>query len=292
MNPITLGRQGSDDPRQRQLRGVHENFAEALSGSLSAFLQTEIGVQLEKIALLTAADFHRTLRTPSGVISFQLEPLADRAILALDCSTVFSLLELLLGGSLSSENPGAGQGQQRNLTEIEWALLEEVVRVLVASLGEAWKTFHAVEFKVLTLENDPGLMPVPDPARPLLQLSFTLRLGGQDKSFQIAVPQTFFEGAAGPDEALPAHGADNLQHDASPQHKLELLGEANVDLEVILEGPAIALRELAGLKAGQVVRFDYPLQKPLRAVVNDTIPIPCQIVNAGRKRAFQVERLP
>jgi flagellar motor switch protein FliM len=284
MNPITLGRQSSDDPQQRLLRGVHENFAQALSGTLSAFLQTEIGVQLETIAFLSAADFHRTLQSPSGVISFQLEPLADRAILSLDCSTVFSLLELLLGGSLGSE--ASGSTQPRNLTEIEWALLEEVVRVLVASLGEAWKTFHVVEFKVLTLENDPELLPVPDPARPLVHLGFALRLGEQAGSFRIAVPQTFFEVATGKDETLPARGAEHSQHN------LELLGEANVELQVILEGPAMQLRELAGLQAGQVVRFDYPLQKPLRAMVNDTIPILCQMVSAGRKRAFQVERLP
>ena len=50
---------------------------------------------------------------------------------------------------------------------------------------------------------------------------------------------------------------------SSSQHNLELLGEANVGFQVILEGPAMQLRELAGLQAGQVVRFDYPLEKPL-----------------------------
>jgi flagellar motor switch protein FliM len=282
MDPISLGQQTSDDPQHRLLSGVHENFAQALSASLSAFLQCEIGVSLETASFVSAADFQRTLPAPSSLISFQLVPLAERAILALDCATVFSFLELLLGGSLDS-----APAQQRKLTEIEWTLLEEVVRVIVAALGEAWKTFHAVEFKVLALENDPQLLPVPDPARPLVQLSFALALGEQTGGFQVAVPQTFFKVAPGEEETPAAQrGAE------SAQRNLELLGEAMVDLEVILDGPAMELRELAALQTGQVVLFDYPLQKPLRAMVNETVPIACQIVSAGRKRAFQVESLP
>lgn len=281
MNPVSLGRQTPDDPQQHLLRDVHENFAQALSASLSAFLQSEIGVTLDTISVLSAAEFHGGLQAPSGLISFQLEPLTEQAFLALDCSTVFALLELLLGGSL-----GSAPAQQRKLTEIEWTLLEEVVRVVVAALGRAWKTFHAVEFKVLTLENDPQLLPVPDPARMLVQLNFALRLGEQDGAFQIAVPRTFF--AKGRAEETPAAqpAAENTQRN------LALLEEATVELEVVLEGPSMELRELTSLRPGQVVRFDYPVQKPLRALVNETVPIACQMVNAGRKRAFQVERLP
>ena len=294
MIPISLGRQGSDDPQQRLLRGVHENFAQALSASLSAFLETEIGVRLEKVAFLNAADFQNGLEAPSGAISFQLEPLAERAVLAVDCATVFQLLELLLGGSLGAENPAAAQTQQRSLTEIEWALLEEVVRVVVAALGEAWKAFHTVEFKVLALESDPRMLALPDPARPLVQLIFALRLAGDDDAggggaggFQIGVPQTFFEAENSAEEELTAAAAAE-----NSGHNLELLGEAKVELEVMLEGPAMQLGELAELRPGQVMRFDYPLEKPLRAMVNETVPIVCQMVSSGRKRAFQVEQLP
>ncbi len=286
MNPISLGRQGVDSVQQELLRGVHETFAQELSSSLSAFLQSEIGIRLGTISYPSASDFQSALQAPCGLISFQLEPQAEQAILYLDCATVFGLLELLLGGSIDSGAPGSGQ--QRNLTEIEWELLEEVVRVIVAALGETWKTFHPVEFKVLALQNDPRLLALPDPTQPLVQLSFALHLGEQEGGFQVSVPRSFFEAAPSADQELAARaGAES-----SPPPILQLLGQAKVQLEVILEGPAMELRELARLQTGQVVRFDYPLDKPLRAMVNDTLAISCQMVSAGRKRAFQVERLP
>ena len=63
-------------------------------------------------------------------------------------------------------------------------------------------------------------------------------------------------------------------------------------LEVTLEGPTMAFEELMRLKAGQVITFDYPIQKPLRATVNGAAAMTGHIVSAMDKRAFQVERLP
>jgi flagellar motor switch protein FliM len=286
MNPISLGRQSQDDPLERLLRGVHENFATPCAASFSAFLQTEIGMQLEAVRFQNATDFRNSLETPSAVISFELTPLGERAILALDCPAVFGLLELLLGGDPGEDQSSAGQVERRNFTEIEWALLEELVRVLVAPLGQAWKPFHAVEFKVLALENDPQLLTLPEPSQPLVRLDFALQLARQTGHIRIAVPRAFFDPDAGQEAGAGQAGVEPWRRN------LELLGEAKVELEVLLEGPAMQLRQLAALETGQVVCFDYSLQKPLRAVVNETIPISGQIVNAGRKRAFRIDALP
>jgi flagellar motor switch protein FliM len=282
MTNLDLGRQNSDSPQHRLLRSVHEVFARELSIALSAFLESEIGVRLESVKLASSSDFRQTLKAPSCLINLQLDPRPESAVLSLDCATVFSLLELLLGGKT-----GSGLAETRGLTEIEWSLLEEVVRVVVASLGESWKTFHAVEFRVQSLESDPEFLPASDPGLRLVQLGFALQLGEQAGSFQIGVPQAFFEPAAGPIENTSIEPAAE-----DVQRNFALLADAKVELEVMLNGTTIKFQELADLSAGQVVRFDYPLQKPLRALVNGEISIACQIVSAGSKRAFQVEELP
>lgn len=278
MNPISLGREGSEATPQHLLRSLHEAFAEALTGALSTFLQSEIGCRLESISFFSDADFRSTLPAPAGAISFQLEPRAEQALLYLDCPTVFALLELLLGGTMVSQ-----PGEPRSLTEIEWTLLEEIVRVLVQALGEAWKPVHTVEFKVLALKTDAQLLPLPDPAMPLACFAFVLQLGDKIGTFQIAVPQSFFETGSVTTEAPAAQAADF-------QRNAELLGESMVELRVMLEGPSMELGDLASLRPGQIVRFDYALDKTLQAIANDCIPIPCQMVSTGRKRAFMVEQ--
>jgi flagellar motor switch protein FliM len=124
-----------------------------------------------------------------------------------------------------------------------------------------------------------------DVALRLVRLAFRLQLGEQSGTFEIAVPQTFF------DAVEPVKAPEIEQPTAEIHRNLALLGEARVDLEVILDGPTMVFEEVANLTAGHVIQFDYPLQKPLRAVVNGTISIPCQIVSAGRRRALQVQSI-
>jgi flagellar motor switch protein FliM len=286
MNASTLELGGRDpkNPEYRMLQAAHESFSRGLGTALSSLLQAEIRVELGDISLVNAQEFQRSRSTPSCLIRMQLHPRQERMILYLDCSGALGLLELLLGGK-----GGSNRIEPREPTEIEWSLLEEVVRVIARSLGEAWLVFHEVDFKVESLESDPARLPGNDPAMPLMQIGFTVYFGEQTASMCLAVPQTFFEMPA-PAAALEA--PENVPGIEEIERNLELLQDAGVRLEVSLEGPTMAFGDLKALRPGQVVKFDYPLGKQLRALVNGTVAISGQIVSSGRKRAFQVEELP
>jgi len=207
--------------------------------------------------------------------------------LHLNCPTVFALLEFLLGGKCGPE-----PAPPRNLTEIEWSLLEEIVRVIVRPLGEAWQAFATVEFEVESLVSEPGLLPENDPnqplGQPLIRLAFDLRYGEQSGLLEIAAPQTFFDtsGANSDDK----HADPTLEPEIP--HKLMLLDEVPVSLEVRLEGSLLPVADLMNLKPGQVIKLDHPLDRPVHGVVNKALSMEGAVVGSGRKRAFQVASLP
>ena len=281
---LALGRQDAGGPQLKLLRSIHEAFARDLSTGLSTFLQSEIVANLGEIGFLEAAEFRNALPSPSCLITLKLFPRQERMILHLPSSTVFGLLELLLGGTGTSL-PEAS----RELTEIEWSLLEEVVRVLVRALGGAWQPVVAVEFEVESLSADPAALPFPDPALALVRVEFILQWGEQTGSFELAVSRALFE-AVGPSDAQEAPIAEPDPADFN--RNIALLENAQVELEVRLQGPTLAVNEILALRAGQVITFDYSLQKSLHGLVNGDLAIMGHIVGAGRKRAFQVEQLP
>lgn len=280
LRPLDLGQQNSG-PQHRMLWSVHETFARSLSNVLSTFLQSEIQANLTGIHTTTAGDFQKILPNPSCLIKLRLHPEQERMILYLDSSTVLTLLDLFLGGT------GLPSPAPRELTEIEWSLLEEISRVMMRCLGESWQVVKAVEFVVESLGSDPSLTPCPEPALSLLRISFDLQLAEQPGHFEIAVPRSFFDAAA------PARESQELVVDAASQVDRErnarLLEEAEVELEVLLEGTQLSFGELRALQQGQVVRFDHGLHEPLRGVVNGDLSVIGHVLSAGRKRAFQVE---
>jgi flagellar motor switch protein FliM len=225
---------------------------------------------------------------------FRLHPRNERMYLHLNCATVFGLMELLLGGKSSPEVV-----TPRNLTEIEWSLLEEIVRVMVRPLGEMWQVFATVEFEVESLVSEPGLLAQsePDPAgnpslnQPVVHLAFDLRFGEQTGVLELAVPQSFFDGAGGAEQKASA-GADADSRQRDLRHKLALLDEALVSLDVRLEGPLLPVAALMNLQPGQVIKLNYPLDQPLHGVVNGAISMDGSVVTSGNKRAFHVAALP
>ena len=218
---------------------------------------------------------------------FRLHPRDERMYLHLSCATVFALLECLLGGK-----GGAEPAAPRNLTEIEWSLLEEIVRVMVRPLGEAWKAFATVEFEVESLVSEPGLLPENDPnqrpGQPLIRVAFELRYGEQSGLLEIAAPQTFFDGSGTLADDQEAEQAV----EPGMRQKLTLLDEVSISLEVTLDGPRLAVADLMSLKPGQVIKLDHPLDRPVHGVVNGALSMEGTVVSARGKRAFQVVTLP
>ena len=280
---LDLGQQDST-PQFRKLRSVHEIFAKSLSNVLSTFLQAEIQVNLAGMNVTTAGEFQKNLANPSCLIKLRLHPEQECMILYLDSATVLTLLEIFLGGS------GQPSPEPRELTEIEWSLLEEISRVMMRCLGESWQVIKPVEFVVESLNSDPSLTPCPEPALSVLRIAFDLELGEQSGHFEMAVPRSFFEAAASAAESPELVGEAPSPLDM--ERNARLLEDAEVELEVLLEGTHLSFGDLRALRQGQVVRFDHGLNQPLRGVVNGDLTVIGHVLSAGNKRAFQVEERP
>jgi len=72
------------------------------------------------------------------------------------------------------------------------------------------------------------------------------------------------------------------------ERNARLLEDAEVELEVRLEGPRLSFRDFLALQQGQVVKLDHALNATVRAVVNGDPSLTGHILRAGQKRAFQV----
>ncbi len=281
--PLSIGRMDTSSRQAKLMTSVNETFMRSLEGALSAGLNAEVKMTSKDIGMTTPSNFRRELRAPTCLIVFKLQPRTEKMVMHIESASVLLLLEMLLGGKIESKPDG------RELTDIEWNLLEELIRVIVRALGEAWTAYHAVEFEVESLGCDPTFLNLPESAQPFTRLSYLIDLGEQSGEFEIALPQTFFEIET---PAEPSREVSLVAAGPDLERNVELLGDARVSLDVTLQGPTMVFGELMQLKPGQVVTFDYPIHKALNATVNGAAPMTGHIVGAKQKRAFQIERTP
>src|SRR3984885_13404937 len=85
-----------------QLRAIHllhENFARTLASSLSAYLRAYVAVNLVSVEQLSFMEFTQCLPSPTSMIALGMKPFDGNAVLEINPSLVFPILEMLLGGS-------------------------------------------------------------------------------------------------------------------------------------------------------------------------------------------------
>ena len=100
-----------------QLRAIHllhDTFVRNLVSSLSAFLRSYLIVNLVSVEQLSYAEFLEGLPSPTCLVSMGLRPYDGNAVLELNPSLTFPVLEMLLGG-----NGKASATIRREVTEIE-----------------------------------------------------------------------------------------------------------------------------------------------------------------------------
>ena len=278
--PLDLSDQETSTAQSRMLQSIHDAFARSLSSALSTSLESEVQAKFAGIRMTTAGEFQRSVPNPSCLIQLRLHPGSETMMLYLESATALLLLDLLLGGT------GMPVSAPRELTEIEWSLLEEVSRTILRSLGESWQIIKSVEFVVETMGCDPDLMACPEPTRQDLRLSFELQIASQFGFFEIAVPSSFFAPVTA--AHAPQEIAKDVASEAERERNARLLEDAKVQIEVRLDGPRLTFRDFLALQQGQVVKLDHALNAPVRAVVNGDPSLSGHILRAGQKRAFQV----
>jgi flagellar motor switch protein FliM len=70
---------------------------------------------------------------------------------------------------------------------------------------------------------------------------------------------------------------------------LRLVKPATIHLDARLQGPTLTVEDLMKLDKGDILTFDYPLDKPLDISLNGKRKYRGQIVSTGRKRAFAIQ---
>src|SRR5579862_5872009 len=83
----------------RSIHLLHENFARSLASSLSGYLRAYVAVNLVSVEQISFMEFTQCLPSPTSLIALGMKPFDGSALLEMNPSLVFPILEMLLGGS-------------------------------------------------------------------------------------------------------------------------------------------------------------------------------------------------
>lgn len=265
----------------RSIQVLHENFARDLGSSLSAYLRAYVVANFLSVEQLSFAELLTRLPSPTCMITLRMSQLDNEALLELSPSIAFPLLEMLLGGA-----NGSTVLPEREITEIEQSILDSVVRIVLRDLREAWRQVVSTDFEIQAYETEPQLVRIHAPNEAMVLISLEIRIGEVTGQISLAVPSITVK-------MLTQQFISRRVESAAADHAriFKLIRGATLRLDSRLRGPTLTVENLLKLNNGDVLAFDYPVEKPIDVAVNGKIKFRGQMVATGRKRSVVLQDL-
>ncbi len=266
----------------RAIHQLHDNFVRNLVSSLSAYLRSYLIVNLVSVEQLSYSEFLECLPSPTCIASLGLKPYDGNAVLELNSSLIFPILEILLGGDGKLQFSA-----QREITEIEQVLLDGLLRLILRDLHEAWTFVTPIDFTIENIETEPQFLQILAPTEAVVAVAIEIRIGDSIGMMNIAMPSIIIKMMRQKfDQQWTLRKSASTDQEQS--RVLNLIRSSDLSSEVLLSGPQLLLRDLMNLETGDVLSFDFPTVRPLDLVLNGQTKYQGEIVNAGRRTAFRI----
>lgn len=250
----------------RALQLLHESFARQLANTLAGYLRINTRCLLSSMEQVTCEEFLRSLPSPTVICECNLGSEERPVLMEMSLSLAFGIIDRILGGL------GTGDVAERELTEIEKTLLEDVVMRILATLSYAWSTVVAVDFRFDKIEARPQFVQVVFPTEIVLAVSFEMEVGASEGFINLCFPYSSMQ------EILDALNTERWLSSRTTEKRKELalreeLSTVKVPLVAVLGKVRLSLADVKSLEVDQVIRLDTGIEGHV-------------IVKVGKRPAF------
>ncbi len=233
----------------RRLRFRHEDFIRALGARLSIYMRMEFSLKLSEFKTITYQKFVEALPNPTHLSLFRVEPLRGICILDIRKQLGFTIVDRLLGGA------GQEVVTEREFSEIEIALLDQAVQLILAEWCAPWKSVQELRPVLLGHENNAKFLQTAPHDTILLVIAMEAKLGECVEQIQMALPCSTLE----PLILKLGNITEKIQPNSVPARVPKWnrnFDEVPVPITAVLDNLILSAREVANLKPGDVLPLD------------------------------------
>ena len=257
-NPVFLS-----EIELRRLRILHEDFIRYLSARLSLFLRMELSLKMAKLTTATYTKFTEALPSPTHLCLFKVEPLMGVGILDINPRLALTIADRLLGGR------GHSVKAERYLTEIEVALLEDIIQIILEEWCGQWKTEQELHGLIIGHESNGRFLQTSPKDAIVLALTLEVNFGDCSEQIQIGLPYYTIEPLV---KKMQARRQKDATISKVEKHSSWQKSYDRITVPVRAEWQAfeLSLREISNLRVGDVLEMPATHLQETNVLLNGT----------------------
>ena len=263
---------------------MHETFARLTTTSLSAQLRSLVHVHVASVDQLTYEEFIRSIPNPTTLAVINMDPLKGSAILEIDPSVTFSIIDRLFGGQ------GEETKLSRDLTDIEQSVMEGIIVRVLGNMREAWSTVIDLRPRLGQIETNPQFAQIVPPTEMVVLVTLETKVGDVDGLMNFCIPYLTIEPII---SKLSAQYWYSSVRRGTTTENLNILRERLETISVIIVAEIgnmmLKVKDVLALHKGDVIRLPNVRTKdPMALKIGDRKKYLCRPGIMGNKIAVQV----
>ncbi|MGY1689586.1 flagellar motor switch protein FliM [Geodermatophilus sp. SYSU D01105] len=247
----------------RVLQIAQEAFGRQATTVLTTMLRTGARMELLGIEQHSYDDYVATLPNPHFVVTFTLEPLAGKGVLAYPLEIAMASVDHMLGGSGSADQP------DRPMTVMETTITNHLLTRLLQEFTAAFAHIVDLQPELSEVEYNPQLAQAAAGSDTVMVATFTLGVGSRAGEATLVLPFSAFQTAL--DNAASPHLSESAQ--AKRRRAFEALTErltmVPVEVGIRFTPLEVSSEDLLSLAVGDVLLLRHPQDAPLEVTTND-----------------------
>jgi flagellar motor switch protein FliM len=270
----------------RSLSIVGESYAKLVGLSLSNYLRVPVSVTAQGVRQARFEEHTRTIASPSCISIVELAPIKTPAMLTIDISLVFAMIEKLLGSATV-------QGDlRREFTAIESRIARKIIQRMLGDLREAMQRILAVDVALSAIEHNPEYTYIMNAGEPCLLLAFAVELGELAGEMSVCISLPGLDAELGGEGASPYRDGRSEQERREDGKRLSLiLDSTRTEVVAELARLPVSVAQLGQLEVGGVLSLRKQVDEPLKVMVGGC---PLFLATMGRfksKSAIKITRV-
>jgi flagellar motor switch protein FliM len=240
-------------PRQlRKLRAHETQFLSAMEARMALFLRAEFPVKLAGIDVVNYQKLIEGWVGPTHLVLFKTEPLRGVSVLEIPLNLGLTVVDRLMGG------PGKVEPVKREISEIEKALLDQMVQIILEEWCNNWAVVKPLKPSVLGCESTGRYLQSAPSQTNMLVLSIDARFNESSGQIKLVTPYTALEPSlrqlCGGNDPSPVEAP--VAAAAAPVKWNRCLDDVVLPITAEWHGLQLSAREILNLKVGDVLQVD------------------------------------
>lgn len=249
--------------RLPMLEIVFDRLIRLMATSLRNYTQDNVEVTLDSIESMRFGEYMDSLTLPTLLNVFKAEEWDNYALMSLDSSLIYSMVDVLLGGRRGT---AAMRIEGRPYTTIELNIVKEIIQLILSDLSTAFDPITSVNFVYERLETNPRFATITRTSNAVIVAHLRIDMEDRGGRIDLMIPYATLEPIR--ELLLQMFMGERFGRDTVwENHLMSKLWDTNVEVQAVIKETTVNLSDVSSWQKGSFL--------PLEITPKDNVTIFC-----------------